>query len=239
MPTETQLYRDVFEELNWDPSVHAADIGVATRDGVVTLHGAVSSFAERVAAERAALRVYGVKGIANDLEVRLPGLSERTDSDIAQAAVNAVEWNAWVPHDQITIAVHNGWLTLRGQVERHYQKIAAEEAVWNLLGVKGVTNEITVRPQVTGTDVAPQIAAAFRRSAQLDAPRIRVETHGGTVSLFGTVRSWLERQEAERVAWGAPGVCEVENHITVTPEVDLRLAPLEAASSTSSKPKAG
>lgn len=235
MPTDTQLHRDVFEELNWDPSIPAADIGVAAKDGVVTLHGSVSSFAERVAAEQAVLRVYGVKAVANDIEVRLPGLSERTDSDIAQAAVNAVEWNAWVPHDQITITVHHGWLTLRGQVERQYQKMATEEAVRDLLGVKGVTNEIRVRPQVTRADVAPQIAAAFRRSAQLDAQRIRVETHGGQVSLFGNVRSWLERQEAERVAWGAPGVFQVENNITVTPEAELRFARSDATASTGNK----
>jgi osmotically-inducible protein OsmY len=120
-------------------------------------------------------------------------------------------------------------------VEWQYQKIAAEEAVRNLLGVKGVTNEIRVRPEVTRTDVAPQIKAAFRRSAQLDAQRIRVETHGGKVSLFGNVRSWLERQEAERVAWGAPGVVELENNITVTPEEELRFAPSEAIESTRSQ----
>lgn len=235
MPTDTQLHRDVFEELNWDPSVHAADIGIAVKDGIVTLHGSVSSFAERVAAERAVLRVYGAKAVANDIEVRLPGLSERTDSDIAQAAVNALEWNAWVPHGQLTLAVHQGWLTLRGQVERQYQKIAAEEAVRNLFGVKGVTNEITVRPQVTRADVAPQIEAAFRRSAQLDAQRIRVETHGGKVSLFGNVHSWLERQEAERMAWGAPGIFAVENNITVTPEAELRFALSDTTASTGRK----
>lgn len=217
MKTDTELQRDVLDELQWDPSFDAAEIGISAKDGIITLSGQVANFAEKSAAVRTAKRVSGVKAVADNIEVRLPGLSERTDADIARAAVNVLEWNIFVPHDRITVIVHDGWITLEGTVDWHYQKAAAEHAVHSLMGVRGVTNTITVKPTVTPTEIKAEIEEAFRRNAAFDAQRITVETDGRKVILSGHVRSWLEREEADAAAWAAPGVYEVENRISVTP----------------------
>jgi osmotically-inducible protein OsmY len=213
--TDLELKKSVESELNWEPSVNAAEIGVAVKDGVVTLTGRVESYWEKIAAERAATRVSGVKAIANELEIRLPTSSERTDEDIAQAAVRALDWYISVPSDRIKVKVSKGWITLEGSVDWQYQKTAAEEAVRNLIGVKGVLNHIEVRPQVSKVEVKSAIEAALRRSAEVDANRITVETAGDKVILRGTVRSWFEREEAERAAWRSPGVRSVDNRITI------------------------
>jgi len=217
MKKDTDLRRDVVDELEWEPSVDAAQIGVTARDGVVTLTGAVQSYSEKLTAERVAKRVHGVKAIANDVEVRLPGTSERNDSDIARAAVDALKWKTSVPDGRIKVSVTKGWITLEGEVDWQYQKDAAFESVHHLRGVKGVINLIALKPRVSATEVTSRIEAAFRRSAELDAHKVHVETRDGKVTLRGDLHSWSEREEAERTAWAAPGVTDVENLIMVAP----------------------
>ncbi|WP_437799984.1 BON domain-containing protein [Sorangium sp. So ce693] len=213
MKTDIELQRDVVSELSWEPSVNAAHIAVSVKAGVVTLRGHASTYAEKQAAEEAARRVYGVRAVVNELDVKLP--DRRTDEDVAAAAVRALEWNILVPADKIKVTVSNGWLKLEGEVSWRFQKNAAERAVRKLPGVRGVSNLITVGPSVTPTEVKARIEEALRRSALLDARRIRIEVVDGEVTLHGGVRSWAEREEVERVAWAAPGVHDVENLITV------------------------
>ncbi|HWE39031.1 MAG TPA: BON domain-containing protein [Isosphaeraceae bacterium] len=210
---------DVIDELGWEPSVDAAAIGVTAHDGVVTLNGNVRSFAEKVAAGDAAERVLGVRAIANDIEVRPVGTGQRTDADIAAAAADAIAWRTTVPDERVKVAVTKGYITLDGEVDWHFQRASAEDAVRHLLGVRGVINNIAVTPRASVEDVKSRIDAALRRSAELDAKRIRVESHEGKVVLRGDVPTWNERQEAERTAWAAPGVTRVENFITITPRL--------------------
>jgi osmotically-inducible protein OsmY len=215
--TDKDLKLHVQSALDWEPSLDASDIGVSVDEGVVTLRGNVTSYPEKVAAERAALKVYGIKGVANDLTVHLVGDFECTDTDIAQAAVAALKWNTVVPADRVTITVTNGWLTLHGTLDWQYQKDAAARTVRDLRGVKGVSNDVAVQPRVKTIDVRDKIEAAFKRSAEIDARRINVTASDGRVVLSGNVHSWAERQEAERAAWAAPGVKQVDDRLTVVP----------------------
>ena len=215
MKTDDQLQRDVIEELKWDPSVGRGEIGVAARDGVVTLSGQVDTYAQKYAAESAAKRVGGVRAVAEDLLVQPPLTSARTDTDIAHAALAAIRWDTEVPQDALTLRVENGWITLEGEVEWNYQKSAAERAVRYLTGVRGLTNLIVVRPDVSVSELRNKIEEALKRSAALDAKQIEVEAHEGSVVLSGKVRSWAERVDAERAAWSAPGVSNVEDRILI------------------------
>ena len=215
--TDKDLKQTVQNALDWDPSIDSADIGVSADEGVVTLRGNVRTFAEKYAAERVALRVFGVKGVANDLTVHLPSMFERTDTEIAQAAVTALKSNIVVPTGRVSVTVSDGWITLKGNVEWQYQKDAALRCVRDLFGVKGVSNIIAVEPHVKPIDVRDKIEAAFKRSAEVDARRINVNATDGKVILSGNVRSYTERQEAERAAWAAPGVKQVEDRLTIVP----------------------
>jgi len=215
--TDRELQQHVQNALDWEPSIESTEIGVSVDNGIVTLRGDVHSYAERSAAERVALRVYGTKAVANDINIRLISRYERTDTEIAQAAVSALKWNTMVPADKVNMAVSNGWITLTGTVDWQYQRHAVERAVRDLMGVKGVTNNITLKPHVQAGDVQAKIEAAFKRSAEIDARRVNVTASDGNIILTGNVRSWAERQEAERAAWAAPGVRQVEDRITVVP----------------------
>ena len=216
MRSDSDIKRDVEEELRWDPDIDTTDIAVAVKNGVVTLTGFVRSYSQKLQAEADAKRVAGVLGVANDIEVRLPVISKRPDPEIARDAAAAIQMELPYSYENIKVVVKEGWVTLEGEVEWHYQRERAEDAVQRLRGVKGVSNLIRIKPKVTPTDIKRQIEEAFRRSAEIDANRIAVETSGGEVILRGTVRSWVERQEAERVAWSAPGVVKVDNRITIS-----------------------
>jgi osmotically-inducible protein OsmY len=215
MDSSKELQRRVLDELDWEPSVEAAHIGVAVNDGVVTLTGSVSTYAEKMTAEQATKRLVGVKAVANDLEVRPTFPSQPNDTEIAQAVIRALEWDVSIPHDLISARVAKGTVTLEGEVKFWYQRQAAVNAVRGLKGVQGIVNLISIQAVAKATDVKGRIESAFRRSAEIDAGRIQVETSDGTVTLRGRVRSWGERQEAEKAAWAGPGVIEVDDELKV------------------------
>jgi osmotically-inducible protein OsmY len=217
MRSDIDIKRDVEAELRWNPDIDATDIAVAVKNGVVTLSGFVRSYAQKFEAEQTAKRVNGVAAVANDIEVRLPVFNQRPDPEIARDAVEEIQKNLPYSSDHIRVVVRDGWVTLEGSVEWNYQRERAEQVVRRVRGVKGVTNLIELQPRVPPVEVKHKIEEAFRRSAELDANRVTVETEGGTVTLRGTVRSWAERQEAERVAWATPGVVRVNNLITISP----------------------
>jgi osmotically-inducible protein OsmY len=217
MRSDNEIKKDVEDELQWAPGLDATDIAVSVKNGVVTFTGFVKSYLEKYETERAAKRVAGVVGVANDLEVRLPTNDERPDPEIARQAVQAIRSQLPISGDRIKPIVNKGWVVLEGEVEWNYQRQTAEETVRKIKGVKGVTNAIKVKPSVQPQEIKQKIEQALRRIAELDAGRIQVETQGSEVILKGTVRSWAEREEAERAAWSAPGVTRVDDRIIVSP----------------------
>ena len=214
--TDAEIKSDVLAELKYEPSVQVTDIGVLVNEGAVTLNGYVCNYGEKWDAVRAAKRVGGVRAIADDIKVKMSDSLARTDGDIATAAANRLEWLSWtVPQKSVQITVRDGWVTLEGQVQWWFQKEALVTAVRYLAGVKGVSNSITIKPKVSASKVATAIEAAFERSSLLDAKKIEVETTGNKVTLSGKVRNYAESEEAERVAWAAPGVDSVDNNLSV------------------------
>lgn len=216
MKSDTEIERDVRDELKWNPDLEADDVAVSVTDGVVALAGFTHSYPDRLEAESAAKRVAGVRAIANDIEVRLPSIDQRPDPDIARDAVTALKSELPICHDKIKAIVRDGWITLEGSAERQDQRTLAENAVRKVKGVKGVLNVIMVEPNVEPCELKQNIQDAFKRNAEVDANRIEVEANGSEVILKGTVRSWIEREEAERVAWSAPGVSKVDDRIVVS-----------------------
>ena len=217
MRSDSDIKRDVEDELRWDPDIDVTDVAVNVHDGVVTLTGFVRSYMQKLNAEVDAKRVAGVIGVANDIEVRLPSIDERPDPEIARDAITQIKSELPYSWEKIRVIVKSGWLTLEGEVEWNYQRSRAEQAVLRVRGVKGVSNTIQVKPRVAPMEIKRKIEDALRRSAELDASRITVETDGSEIILRGTVRSWAERQDAERAAWWAPGVTKVDNRIIVSP----------------------
>jgi osmotically-inducible protein OsmY len=215
MRTDSQIQRDIIDELRLDPAVGAVEIGVAVKAGVVTLSGAVDSYARKYAAIRAAERVIGVKAIAEELEVLVPGHLRHTDTELAHAVINALNWDVEVPADKVSVRVDEGWVWLEGEVEWPFQKAAAERAIRFLTGVRGVTNSLHTTARAFAPEIRKRIEDALTQNAEADAKRISVETVDGTVTLRGTVRSWAERADAERAAWAAPGVTRVIDQLLV------------------------
>ncbi len=215
--TDRELQENVQRALDWEASIDSADIGVTADTGVITLLGDVKTYAERAAAERVAQTVYGVRAVANDIKVRLTKGLRRTDTEIAQVALNVLKWNSQVPEDRISLTVSDGWVTLNGDVDWNFQRTSAARVIRDLSGVVGVTNGITVRPRVTVADVESKIQAALRRSAEIDARRINVVVRDGSVTLAGSVHSFAEREEARHAAWSAPGVKDVVDRLAVVP----------------------
>lgn len=216
MKTDIQLHKDVLSELTWDPRVKEKEIGVAAKNGVVTLTGSVESYAEKVAAERAVERVAGVKSLANEITVTIPSAFNRTDTEIAHKVVDSLNWDIQVPKDKIKSRVANGWVTLEGEVEWQYQRDAAARAVRNLTGVRGVTNSLTVAPKkVSPADVGRSIKEALERRADRTAEHIMVNTMGSVVTLTGSVPSFADRRVVEGAAWSAPGVSQVHDELAV------------------------
>ncbi len=215
MKTDTQIQRDVLAELKWEPSVNAAQIGVEVKDGIVTLAGKVNSFSEKWNAERAARRVCGVKALAIEMDVSLPGSSQRSDADIAHSAVNVLAWMTYLPEDAVEVVAEKGWITLSGEVDWDYQKQAAMGAVRHLMGVTGVSNQIIIKPRVLLSAVKSEIESALKRLAHIDSAQILVDISGTEVTLTGTAHSLSERDSARHAAWGTPGVRNVVDHIVV------------------------
>ncbi len=213
---DKSLRQEIIDELDFDPSVTSAHIGVAVEEGVVTLTGHVSSYAEKIAAERAVQRVKGVRAIAEEIEIRFAGDKKTGDDQIAKRSLDILSWDTTIPKDRISVKVQDGWVTLTGDVDWNFQKTDAERAVRRLTGVIGISNAINVKPRVAAEDVKGRIEKALKRRAELDANSIRVRTEGGRVVLEGKVKAWYERDLAERTAWAAPGVTAVDDRIQIS-----------------------
>jgi osmotically-inducible protein OsmY len=222
MKSNEHLRRDVSESLKWEPLLHEAEIGVNAEGGVITLTGHVDSYAKKLAAERAAKSVNGVRGLAEEIEVRLSTANRLSDTEIAEAAVNALKWASSIPDKRITLSVENGWVKLEGDVEWQYQKDEARIEIEGIAGVIGITNLIEVQPEINPSDIKDKIQRAFERTATIDSSNVKIEVDGSFVTLKGTVSSWAELEDAENVAWSAPGVSKVNVEITVAEEEPIK-----------------
>lgn len=216
MKTDNQIRQDVMEEIEWDPMLHSTEIGVTVNNGIVTLSGHVNSYLKKINAEKAVKRVRDVKAVAIDLDVRLGFESQRNDTEIAKAAVDALKWNASVPDDKIKVLVDKGWVTLEGQVDWQYQKSAAERTVHAMTGVRGVSNRLTIKQTANPVTIKDRIRKALERNADIEAARIHIEADGNKVTLKGNVNSWNERKIAEQAAWSSPGVTAVEDNLMIS-----------------------
>jgi osmotically-inducible protein OsmY len=215
MKNDMQIQKDVMAQLNWEPVLDAAQIGVSVKEGIVTLTGIVDSYTKKITAERAAKKVAGVKGVAEEIQVGPSSIYNRTDSEIAEAVLNALRWHTAVMEDKVKIKVEKGVVTLEGEVEWEYQRSAAKLAIENLTGIRMVYNLISVKPRIVASDLKSRIKEALQRDAMVDASHIQVEIAGSKVILSGTVHSVIEKEDAESAAWMAPGVSSVENRIMV------------------------
>lgn len=213
--SDRTLKQAVEDELAWEPSIDAEHIGVTAEDGVVTLTGHVGSYSEKFTAEKAAKRVKGVRAIAQEIEIRFPNDKKTSDDQIAKRALDIIAWDSTIPKDKVQVKVQSGFVTLSGQVDWHYQRADAEYAVRKLVGIKGLSNEILIKPRAQASDVKQLIETALRRNAELEAGAIKVSVLNGRVTLDGKVKAWYERDLAERTAWSAPGVISVEDHINI------------------------
>jgi osmotically-inducible protein OsmY len=215
MKTDIQIQKDVMDELKWQPFLNSSEIGVAVKNGIVTLSGIVDSFSKKLSAERAAKKVVGVKAIAEDIQIGVSPVYRKTDAEIAEAVVNALKWHSAVPDDKIKVKVDDGNVTLEGEVEWEYQRISAKTAIQNLSGVRSVINLMTIKPKLNAFELEQKIMTAFKRNATVDALKVNVSTIGSKVILTGKVRSFAESEDAEDVAWAAPGVYQVENNLNI------------------------
>lgn len=219
MKTDLEIQQDVMAEIKWEPLLNVSEIGVAVKNGVVTLSGAVDTYTKKLLAETAAKRVLGVKAIAEDIEVKVSGTGIKNDSEIAEAALSALKWQSTFLEENVKVKVESGWLTLEGQLEWEFMKSSAARAVENLVGVRGVTNAIKITPKLDPVDIKRKIKNAFHRSATIDSDNISIETIDNKVILTGKVRSWVEKKDAERAAWLAPGVNMIDNRLVIDTEV--------------------
>jgi osmotically-inducible protein OsmY len=213
--SDVSLRQNIIDELEFEPSLNAVNIGVTVDDGVVTLTGHVGSYMEKVRAERVVQRIKGVHGVAEELEVRYPSDKKTSDDEIAKRALNIISWDTSIPANKVQVKVEGGWITLSGQVEWYYQKVSAESAVRKISGIKGVSNMLTIEPRVQPSDIKNRIENALKRKAGVEASKIKVSVAGGKVTLDGDVNAWFERNAAEDAAWAAPGVTSVEDHIRI------------------------
>ncbi|MBI4947271.1 MAG: BON domain-containing protein [Bacteroidetes bacterium] len=219
MKTDPEIQKNVMEELRWEPLLNAAEIGVAVKNGVVTLSGTVDRYLKKREAEKATKRVAGVKAVAEDIEVKISDAFRKTDAEIADAVLNALKWHSSIQDEKIKVTVEDGWVTLEGEAQWEFQRSSARSSVENLIGVKGISNNIKIVSRVVLKEVKQKITSAFHRSATIDADKINIETAAGKVILTGKVNSWSEKRDAENAAWACPGVDRVDNKLEVESEI--------------------